>query len=86
MENIGRMTIGAMNALLKTLEEPLPGRLIVATTTNKEQLLDTILSRAFIVSFQTSSLAEIEQYLQKWYPEKDALMKTFAARFSLGRV
>lgn len=86
LENIERMTIGATNAFLKTLEEPLPWRLIVATTINKERLLDTILSRAFIVSFQTSSLSDIEQYLQKWYPEKDETMRTFAARFSLGRV
>ena len=86
LENMERMTIGATNAFLKTLEEPLPGRLIIATTTNKESLLDTILSRAFIVNFQIPALAELEQYLQKWYPEKDEMMKTFASRFSLGRV
>jgi DNA polymerase III gamma/tau subunit len=47
------MSIGAANALLKTWEEPLANRIIIATTSNKSALLDTILSRAFVVNFQT---------------------------------
>lgn len=50
IENIERASIGAINALLKELEEPLPHRQIIATTSNKERVLPTILSRAAIVS------------------------------------
>jgi DNA polymerase-3 subunit delta' len=45
------MNIASANAMLKTFEEPLENRLIIATTTSKSLLLDTIVSRAFIVRF-----------------------------------
>jgi len=40
-----RMTVGAANALLKTLEEPQPNTLIILLTDHPEQLLPTICSR-----------------------------------------
>lgn len=86
LENIERMTIGAVNAFLKTLEEPLPNRLIVATTSNKERLLDTVLSRAFTVTCQIPAIPEVESYLDKWYSDAPEAMRLFAARFSLGRL
>jgi len=47
-----KLTEQAMNALLKTLEEP-PGYLvIILTCTSKELLLDTIVSRAFHFSLK----------------------------------
>lgn len=49
IEHIDRATIGSANALLKSLEEPLPHRLIIASTTNKDLLLPTILSRALLI-------------------------------------
>lgn len=49
IEHIDRATIGAANALLKSLEEPLSQRLIIASTTNKDTLLPTILSRALLI-------------------------------------
>lgn len=49
IEHIDRATIGAANALLKSLEEPLPNRLIIASTTNKDMMLPTILSRALLI-------------------------------------
>lgn len=51
IENIERMTIGASNALLKTLEEPLQDRLIIWTSSNPQLLLPTIASRATSVNF-----------------------------------
>gem|GEM_PF-1275243 len=51
IENIERMTIGAINAFLKTCEEPLANRIIIATTSNKSQILDTIISRAITIPF-----------------------------------
>lgn len=49
IEHIDRATIGAANALLKSLEEPLPNRFIIASTTNKDSILPTILSRALLI-------------------------------------
>ena len=51
IENIDRMNVAAMNAFLKTCEEPLPHRVIIATTANKSLLLDTIVSRAVTIPF-----------------------------------
>lgn len=45
------MTTQASNAFLKTLEEPLDNRFIIATCSNPNYLLDTIKSRATIVQF-----------------------------------
>jgi DNA polymerase III delta prime subunit len=53
IENIERITPEAANALLKSLEEPLPGRLIIATVSHASQLLETIISRALVIRFQS---------------------------------
>jgi hypothetical protein len=86
LENIDRMSIGAANALLKTWEEPLANRIIIATTSNKSALLDTILSRAFVVNFQTVWLQMVTEYIDKRYTEKTPEERSFAASFSLGRI
>ncbi len=86
LENIERMTGSAANAFLKTLEEPLPGRLIIATTAHKELLLDTILSRAFLISFQLPSLHEVKETIKERYPDMSDKMRAFVASFSLGRL
>ncbi|OIO02892.1 MAG: hypothetical protein COX65_03005 [Elusimicrobia bacterium CG_4_10_14_0_2_um_filter_56_8] len=41
----------AQNALLKTLEEPPPGTLVILTVSKKTSLLSTILSRSCVVDF-----------------------------------
>lgn len=59
IEDIDRMTISAANALLKEFEEPLPWRLIVGTADEWKTLLDTIVSRAFLVKFHRVSDEEL---------------------------
>ena len=49
IEHIDRATTWALNALLKSFEEPLPNRLIIVSTTNKDMILPTILSRALLI-------------------------------------
>ncbi|MEI7478291.1 MAG: hypothetical protein WCJ81_07590 [bacterium] len=51
IEDIERLTESAANALLKVFEEPLPGRLIIGTTSQVGGILPTIISRAFTFSF-----------------------------------
>jgi hypothetical protein len=53
--------------MLKTFEEPLPGRLIIGTTTSRDALLDTIVSRAFIIRFLTPTYEDY-QHLDKFLP------------------
>ncbi len=59
IENIERMSEDAPHAFLKTCEEPLEHRLIIATTANESQLLDTIISRALLIKFQALGYDEL---------------------------
>lgn len=53
------------NALLKTLEEPPEHARIILLTSQKEDLLDTVLSRCVEIPFFEISLLEMEQHLEK---------------------
>jgi len=59
IENIGRMKPEAMNALLKTLEEPLPETIFFLTAHQEDDVLPTIRSRAHVTRFQTVPDAEM---------------------------
>ncbi len=60
-----RMNPAAQNALLKTLEEPTPGTLIVLETHRPELLLETIRSRCVRVRLRRLSLDEAAGVLAK---------------------
>lgn len=64
LENIERMAASPANAFLKTCEEPLPKRLIIATTSNSIQLLETIRSRALMIKFNQLSDNELSQRME----------------------
>ncbi|WP_390405082.1 DNA polymerase III subunit delta' [Lacticaseibacillus jixiensis] len=63
IEEAEKMTPGAANSLLKFYEEPVAGATIILTTTAKNQLLPTILSRAQIINFLPPSRTQLEQQL-----------------------
>ena len=68
IENIERLNISAANSLLKTLEEPSEWVFIFATTSNKNKLLDTIISRAILINFYPVSYEEFEKFLSDaWF-------------------
>lgn len=72
IEDIERLTDSAANALLKILEEPLPWRIIIATTSQVGGVLPTILSRALLFSFYPTNDNGIDDYIQQtewlqWY-------------------
>lgn len=89
LENIERMSIGAANAFLKTAEEPLPRRLIFATSTNESTLLETIRSRAWLIHCTVPPHQEIisclEETLAKERPDEvaDAKSQNYAHRLAL---
>jgi replication-associated recombination protein RarA len=84
LENIERMTTAAANALLKSFEEPLPWRLIIASTSSVESLLDTIRSRALIVPFHLVTAEEVQQAIAQHYPTLENKTQQFVTAFSLG--
>lgn len=68
IENIERMNGASANAFLKSLEEPLPGRIIIATTSNLERVLPTIQSRALLFRTQAPRKESAMAYLQEQFP------------------
>ncbi|EKD93842.1 MAG: hypothetical protein ACD_28C00046G0002 [uncultured bacterium] len=85
LQNIERMTPDAANALLKTLEEPNPKVLFIFTTTHKQKLLDTILSRVRILSFSAVSENSLRDHLLKLQPGLDAETVHTMVSFSMGK-
>lgn len=77
----------AANAFLKTLEEPAPNTLLILTSSHKEQLLQTILSRCQEVRFDMLTDAEIAEALvaRNNIPRKDALLLSKLAEGSYSR-
>ncbi len=69
IENIDRMNINAANAFLKTFEEAPSNVYIFATTSNKNILLETILSRAFLIKFEIPEFDVIRDCVYDSYPE-----------------
>jgi replication-associated recombination protein RarA len=86
LENIERMLPEAANAFLKTCEEPLPKRLIIATTSNSIQLLETILSRATTIKYNGVSDTELSERMtsQNMFSKSDEL-KQLVINMAMGK-
>ncbi|WP_125571147.1 DNA polymerase III subunit delta' [Lacticaseibacillus songhuajiangensis] len=65
IEDADKMTTGAANSLLKFFEEPYPGMVIILTTTAKNRLLPTVLSRAQIIQFPAPSVPQVAAHLEE---------------------
>lgn len=85
IDEADRMTVGAANALLKTLEEPPDHCLFLLTTSRPSSLLPTITSRCLIVRFSPLSPAQVKAFLmnQKNLQESEA---QFISVLTSGRV
>lgn len=64
IENLERMSSAAMNAFLKTCEEPLKHRFIFATVSDESAILPTIFSRALVVRFSPLSTSQMLSFFQ----------------------
>lgn len=69
-----RLNEAAANALLKTLEEPRPGNVLILTTARPHALPMTILSRCQRLAFSPLSQTEVSRYLT----EREGLQKDAA--------
>ena len=56
------MSNSAINAFLKSAEEPLAGRFIIATVPHISMVLDTIRSRCITIPFSVLSKDEMQQF------------------------
>ncbi len=81
------MTTESANAFLKTLEEPHSNVIIILTTSRKEMLLQTILSRCQVIHFPGLAAREISEELINNYTisEEDANLAASFAQGSLTR-
>lgn len=85
IDEADKMTEQAQNALLKTIEEPPAYGIIMLLVTNKNKLLQTILSRCVTLNLKPVSSDLITDFLMKEYqiPDYNAHI---SARFSQGNV
>lgn len=63
--NFQKTTLGASNALLKTLEEPPPKAVLILTADAQESLLPTIVSRCEVLRLRPLPLGDAENFLMK---------------------
>jgi DNA polymerase III delta prime subunit len=86
IENIQRMSGSAMNAFLKTSEEPLKNRFIIATVPHTSQVLDTLLSRSIALHFDPLSEREMEEFAQAQgiFPD-DKILQTMLIAMAMGK-
>jgi len=80
-----KMNAAAQNALLKTLEEPRAGTVLVLVTSRPEELLDTIMSRVMRVHFGRLDHTAAAHLIRELGPEGlDERMAADLARWSDG--
>jgi len=72
------------NSILKTLEEPPPGSLIVLVTSSEDRLLPTIRSRCQRVAFTTLSDAEMDAWFARRGCDADAREIEWVKHFADG--
>ena len=65
IDSAERMSIEAQNALLKLLEEPPEGTIIVLTTENTQSLLPTIISRVQRVAIAAPEIEQVSEHFQQ---------------------
>ena len=77
-----RLTEGAQNALLKTLEDPVDSAIVILITHEPGRILGTVRSRCQCVSFEPVGEELITPGMQELFPDGTAVEPFF---FSLGR-
>ena len=87
MNEAEKMTPGAQNALLKTLEEPPEYAIIILLTTNVNSLLQTILSRCMVLNMKPVADEQVKKYLMEemHVPDYRAEVCVAFARGNIGR-
>lgn len=87
IEEADRLNAAAANALLKTLEEPSPGNILLLTTARSHALPMTILSRCQHLRFTPTAREEVSRFLKEKEGLDDVAAEILAASSggSIGR-
>ena len=85
IENLERMSNAAMNAFLKTCEEPLKHRFIFATVSDESAILPTIFSRALLVRFSPLSTRQMKEFLYDKSIDKNWNLIDLVIKMARGR-
>lgn len=85
VQNAARFTLGASNALLKTLEEPIPRVVFIFTVDHVSDLPATIVSRMRVINFHNIPFEVLRQDLQAHFPTLPVEKIEQAIKFSLGK-
>lgn len=85
IENLERMSNAAMNAFLKTCEEPLKHRFIFATVSDESAILPTIFSRALLVRFAPLSTQQMRDFLYDKSIDKNWDLINLVIKMARGR-
>lgn len=78
LHNADRMSKEAQNALLKTLEEPPKGTVIILSATNKDKLLLTITSRLQELELLPISKTDAKEFFRNKYDSEDHFFKFYS--------
>jgi len=78
------LSVEAQNALLKILEEPPSYVTFILLVTEKDKLLDTVLSRSQLISFFPLAVSEVCAYLKETYGDNEN--NEMIARLSQGSI
>jgi len=84
LEDVHAMQAAAANSLLKTLEEPPAGNILILTAEASREVLPTILSRCQVVPFLPLTEDETLTAIKRVLPELDDDTARLLARFSDG--
>lgn len=79
------MTLEASNALLKNLEDPVPGTIFILTTSNLKAVLPTIISRVRVIKFRQLTDDFMLEVVQKYYPSIDSEIVKSVCNLASGR-
>ena len=77
-ENIEDVTVGAMNSLLKLLEEPMPGAHLILISQDQSRILDTILSRVRKYEFNELDINLTSNFvINTFFKQADSSLEEF---------
>jgi DNA polymerase-3 subunit delta' len=87
VEHADALVPAAQNALLKTLEEPLPASVFILVTSRPDALLPTVRSRCAHLRFGRLQVSEVAEVLERrhGYSHADAQVAAAASDGSVGR-
>jgi DNA polymerase-3 subunit delta' len=86
IENSDKMTTEAANSILKTVEEPGPGTVLILLAHQAQGVLPTIVSRCQVVNFRPLTKGQLVTYLDLNHPQLEAEDKQLLAQLSGGSI